>query len=150
MPMGPAEIVASLKELCEAEEAELTTGSIVRWIDEHGGYGSDAELIAFAKKMKARQYARKLMFEDEELGRNVKRLWSFPNGQPGRRTYQDISTWTPERRRDFVEQFAFFQDQILTARKAMTDFLAGQQFFPFYGDHAEAGAPAASSQEGAA
>ena len=146
MSMGPAEIVASLKELCEAEEAQLTTGSIVKWIDDHGGYGSDAELIAFAKKMKARQYARKLMFEDEDLGRNIKRLWSFPNGEPGRRTYQDISTWTPERRREFVEQFAFFQDQILVARKAMADFLAGQQFFDFYGEPAESGSTTAASQ----
>ena len=146
MSMGPAEIVASLKELCEAEETQLTTGSIVKWIDDHGGYGSDDELIAFAKKMKARQYARKLMFEDQDLGRNIKRLWSFPNGQPGRRTYQDISTWTPERRKDFVEQFAFFQDQILTARKAMSDFLAGQQFFGFYGEHVETESTTASSK----
>jgi len=41
------------------------------------GYESDAELIAFAKNMKARQYARLLDYEDEESGLRIKRLWSF-------------------------------------------------------------------------
>ena len=48
MPMGPAEIVASLKELCEAKGPRLSTGQIVNWIDRNGGYDSDAELIAYA------------------------------------------------------------------------------------------------------
>ncbi len=148
MPMGHAEIVASLKELCETGEADLTTGAIVKWIDEHSGYGSDAELIAYAKKMKARQYARKLMFEDDGLGRQVKRLWSFPNGQPGRRTYQDISTWDPEKRREFIEQFVHLQEQIYTARKAMADFLAGQRFFSFYGEQEGSLVAAISTSEG--
>jgi hypothetical protein len=64
MPMGSAEIVASLKELCEAKGPRLSTAQIVGWIDRNGGYDSDAELIAFAKKMKARQFARMLTFED--------------------------------------------------------------------------------------
>ena len=76
MAMGPAEIVASLKELCEARGPRLTTMDIVAWIDRHGGYESNAELVAFAKKMKARQYARMLAYEDEESGLRIKRLWS--------------------------------------------------------------------------
>ena len=51
--MGPAEIVASLKELCQEKGPNLTTEQIVAWIDGLGGFESDAELIAFAKKMKA-------------------------------------------------------------------------------------------------
>ena len=38
---------------------------------------SNAELVAFAKKMKARQYARMLEYEDEDTGMRIKRLWSF-------------------------------------------------------------------------
>lgn len=52
MRMGPAEIVASLKELCEDEGPRLSTERIVEWIDFQGGYESNAELIAYAKKMK--------------------------------------------------------------------------------------------------
>src|SRR3954447_25971744 len=74
--MGPAEIVASLKELCEEKGPRLSTESIVEWIEEHGGFETDVELISFAKKMKARQYARMLDFEDEESGLRIKRLWS--------------------------------------------------------------------------
>ena len=55
MMMGPAEIVASLKELCAGEGPRLTTSRIVRWLDDHHMYESPAELIAFAKKMKARR-----------------------------------------------------------------------------------------------
>ena len=66
MRMGPAEIVASLKELCEDEGPRLSTERIVEWVDFQGGYESNAELIAYAKKMKARQYARQLMYDDEE------------------------------------------------------------------------------------
>ena len=56
---------------------DLATEEIVAWIERIGGYETDAELIAFAKKMKARQYARMLEFEDEESGLRIKRLWSF-------------------------------------------------------------------------
>ena len=69
--MGPAEIVASLKELCEDEGPRFTTERIVRWIEGNGGYESPAELIRFAKKMKARQYARMVLFEDEEKHRRM-------------------------------------------------------------------------------
>ena len=62
--MGPAEIVASLKELCAEKGPRLGTDEIVSWIERIGGYESNAELIAFAKKMKARQYARMVEFED--------------------------------------------------------------------------------------
>src|SRR5690606_24703245 len=42
--MGPAEIIASLKELCEDEGPRLSTQRIVDWIEWHGGFESDAEL----------------------------------------------------------------------------------------------------------
>ncbi len=145
MPMGSAEIVASLKELCEAKGPRLTTGQIVAWIDDHDGYDSESELIAFAKKMKARQYARMLTFEDEESGRKIKRLWSFTDRETGRRAYADICDMSPERRRKLIQQYAHFLDQLRSVRRAMTDYFAGQQFFNFYVGELE---PQMSSIEG--
>ena len=130
--MGPAEVVASLKELCAAEGPHLSTERIVRWIERQGGYESDAELIAFAKKMKARQYARLLVFEDEESGLRIKRLWSFRDRETGRRYYADILQLPPERRRRLIHQYAQFLDQLRSVRRAMADYFAGQQFFDFY------------------
>ena len=82
--MGPAEIVASLKELVAEKGPRLTTDDIVAWIERVDGYESNRELIAFAKKMKARQYARMLEFEDEDTGMRIKRLWSFRDPVEGR------------------------------------------------------------------
>lgn len=130
--MGPAEIVASLKELCEAEGAKFRTQRIVEWIEENNGYETTAELIAFAKKMKARQYARMLMYDDEESGRRVKRLWSFADKHSGERYYHDLAQLSPERRRKLVAKYAQFNDQLRSVRKAMLDFFAGQEFFEFY------------------
>ncbi len=131
--MGPAEIVASLKELCEEEGPRIGTKTIVHWIERHGGYESDFELIAYSKKMKARQYARQLMYEDEETGLRVKRLWSFRDRETGERFYHDIAQLPPERRRKLIQQYARFVEQLRSVRKAMTDFIAGQSFFEFYG-----------------
>lgn len=130
--MGAAEIVASLKELCEERGPLLSTGEIVDWIDELDGYGSDSELIAFAKKMKARQYARMLQYEDEETGLTVKRLWSFRDRETGERHYHDIAELPPERRRKLIQQYAHFAEQLRSVRKAMADYFAGQEFFGFY------------------
>ena len=66
--MGPAEIVASLKELCAEKGPRLGTDDIVAWIERIGGFETHAELVAYAKKMKARQYARMLEIEDEHSG----------------------------------------------------------------------------------
>jgi hypothetical protein len=145
MPMGPAEIVASLKELCEARGPRLTTGMIVSWIDQHHGYESDAELIAFAKKMKARQYARMLLFEDQETGRKIKRLWSITDRETGRRAYSDICDLSPEKRRELIQRYVQFVDQLKSVRRAMTDYFAGQQFFDFYAGELE---PHTSSVDG--
>ncbi|MHC5537346.1 hypothetical protein ACYOEI_03815 [Singulisphaera rosea] len=130
--MGPAEIVASLKELCEDKGPRLSTEQIVGWIDRHGGFDTDAELIAFAKKMKARQYARMLDYEDEETGVRIKRLWSFYDPELGRRFYADILQMPDDRRRRLVHQYCQFLDQLRSVRKAMADYFAGQQFFDFY------------------
>ena len=129
---GPAEIVASLKELCEAEGPLLTTPQIVGWIDRNDGYGSDAELIAFAKKMKARQYARQLMYDDEESGLRIKRLWSVRDRESGERRYHDVLQLPAEKRRKLVQQYAHFAEQMRSVRRAMADSLAGQEFFMFY------------------
>ena len=131
--MGPAEIVASLKELCEEEGPKFSTDRIVRWIEWYGGYEPDAELIAYAKKMKARQYARMLVYEDEETGLRIKRLWSFRDRDTGQRYYADILQMSPERRRTLIRQYAHFLDQLRSVRRAMADYFAGQQFFDFYG-----------------
>jgi hypothetical protein len=135
MAMGPAEIVSSLKELCEAHGPRLSTADIVGWIDRHGGYESDAELIAFAKKMKARQYARMLVYQDEESGIRVKRLWSVRDRETGRRSYADLLDMPLDRRRRLIEQYAKLLEQQRTIRRAMADFFAGQQFFEFYTEH---------------
>ncbi len=130
--MGPAEIVASLKELCAEEGPRFSTDRIVKWIEWHGGFETDAELIAFAKKMKARQYARQLMYDDEESGLRVKRLWSFVDRETGERHYHDIAQLSPERRKKLIEQYARFVEQLRSVRKAMADYFAGQEFFHFY------------------
>ena len=54
------------------------------------GFESNADLVAFAKKMKARQYARMLEYEDEDTGMRIKRLWSFRDQVKGGRFYADI------------------------------------------------------------
>jgi hypothetical protein len=130
--MGPAEIVASLKELCAEKGPKLSTEQIVVWIDRQGGYETDVELIAYAKKMKARQYARMLEFEDEESGMRIKRLWSFYDTRRGRRYYADILEMPDDQRRRLIRQYARFAKQLRTVRRAMSDYFAGQHFFDFY------------------
>jgi hypothetical protein len=136
--MGPAEIVAGLKELCEESGPKIQTEEIVRWIEWHGGYESDRELIAFAKKMKARQYARQLFYDDEETGLRVKRLWSYRDPNTGDRYYHDLARLSPERRKKLIEQYAHFADQLRSVRRAMADYFAGQGFFEFYAAEEEA------------
>jgi hypothetical protein len=135
MAMGPAEIVASLKELCEALGPRLSTTDIVGWIDRQGGYESDAELVSFAKKMKARQYARMLLYEDEESGLRVKRLWSIRDRENGRRSYADLLDMPVDRRQRLIKDYAKLLEQQRAIRRAMADFFAGQQFFDFYNEH---------------
>jgi len=135
--MGPAEIVASLKELCETQGPRLTTEHIVDWIEAQQGFESDPELVVFAKKMKARQYARMLVFEDEETGMRIKRLWSFFDPSTARRYYADILELPDERRRRLIRQYARFFKQLRTVHRAMADYFAGQQFFDFYPGEAE-------------
>jgi len=135
--MGPAEIVASLKELCEEEGPRIGTDRIVRWIERQGGYESNAELIAFAKKMKARLYARQLVYEDEETGLRIKRLWSSRDRVTGERYYNDIAQLSPDRRRRLIQQYAQFLEQLRSVRRAMADYFAGQEFFDFYTGKAE-------------
>jgi len=136
--MGPAEIVASLKELCAEHGPRITTEEIVDWIDQMGGYESRAELIAFAKKMKARQYARMLDYEDEDSGMRIKRLWSFYDSARGRRYYAYILELPEDQRKRLIRQYTKFLKQLRVVRKAMADYFAGQRFFDFYpGDFEE-------------
>jgi hypothetical protein len=130
--MGPAEIIVSLKELCAEKGPQLTTEQIVAWIEKQGGYGTDAELIAYAKKMKARQFARLLEYEDADSGLRIKRLWSFYDRIHRRRFYADILEMPEERRKTLIRQYAKFLKQLRTVRRAMADYFAGQQFFDFY------------------
>jgi hypothetical protein len=130
--MGPAEIVASLKELCAEKGPRLHTDQIVEWIDRIRGFESNAVLIAYAKKMKARQYARMLEYDDEETGMRVKRLWSFRDQIQGGRFYADILEMPDTDRRRLLRQYARFQRQMRSVRKAMADYFAGQRFFDFY------------------
>ena len=130
--MGPAEIVASLKELCAEKGPRLETNDIVEWIERIRGFDSNAELIAFAKKMKARQFARMLEFEDEDTGMRIKRLWSFRDRETGGRYYADILEMPKADRKRLVRQYTRFQTQMRSVRKAMADYFAGQRFFDFY------------------
>jgi hypothetical protein len=132
--MGPAEIVASLQQLCEEKGPRLTTEQIVDWIEYLNGFESDAELIAFAKKMKARQYARLLEYDDPDYGRRFKRLWSFRDKRRNRRFYSDITQLPAAERRRLLEDYIKFAGQLRSVRRAMNDALAGQNFFEFYGD----------------
>jgi hypothetical protein len=129
-----AEIVASLKELCEAEGPRITTDRIMRWIESNHGYESASELVRFAKKMKARHYARLLMYDDLETGCRVKRLWSFRDARSGERQYHDIAQLSAEHRRRLIRHYAQFAQQLRTVRRAMSDYFAGQGFFSFYAD----------------
>jgi hypothetical protein len=130
--MGPAEIVASLKELCAERGPRLQTDDIVEWIEEIRGFESNAVLIAFAKKMKARQYARMLEYEDQDTGTRIKRLWSFRDPLEGGRYYADILEMPENDRKRLLRQYDRFQRQLRTVRKAMADYFAGQRFFDFY------------------
>jgi len=130
--MGPAEIVASLKELCSEHGPRLSTEEIVAWIDRIGCFESSPELVQYAKKMKARHYARMLEFEDEESGLKVKRLWSFYDVKKARRFYVDILEMPDEQRTRLIRQYARFLKQLRSVRKAMADYYAGQRFFDFY------------------
>jgi hypothetical protein len=130
--MGPAEIVASLKELCAEKGPRLQTDDIVEWIEKHRGFESNSVLIAFAKKMKARQYARMLEFEDEDSGMRIKRLWSFRDESSGGRYYADILEMPELDRKRLLRQYDRFQRQMRSVRKAMADYIAGQRFFDFY------------------
>jgi hypothetical protein len=135
--MGPAEIVASLNELCDEEGPRFPTERIVSWIEGQRGFESHAELIAFAKRMKARQYARRLIYEDEETGQRVKRLWSFRDPSTGERYYHDIAQLSPKRRRKLIDQYVQFSEQLRSVRRAMADYFAGQEFFSFYTEPVE-------------
>jgi hypothetical protein len=130
--MGPVEIVASLKELCAEKGPRLCTEDIVAWIDRQGGFESPAELVKYAKKMKARHYARMLEFEDQESGLRIKRLWSFYDTRRARRFYVDILEMPEEQRTRLIRQYARFLKQLRAVRQAMADYFAGQRFFEFY------------------
>jgi hypothetical protein len=130
--MRSAEIVASLKELVTESGPRLSTDEIVTWIEGMRGYESNAELIAFAKKMKARQYARLLEYEDENSGLKIKRLWSFYDRVQGKRFYADILALPEDRRKRLIRQYSRFLAQLRSVRKAMADYFAGQRFFDFY------------------
>lgn len=144
--MGPAEIVVSLKELCEEQGPRLTTEQIVEWIETHGGFETNAELIRFAKKMKARQYARMLEYDDAQFTMRIKRLWSFRDSKRTRRYYWDILQLPQERRERLIREYIKFSGQLKSVRRAMADSIAGQSFFEFYGDedHEAIEEPAAS------
>jgi hypothetical protein len=73
-----------------------------------------------------------LMYDDEELGQRIKRLWSFLDRTQGRRFYADISELPADRRRKMIRQYARFARQLRAVRRAMADYFAGQQFFDFY------------------
>ena len=87
--------------------------------------------------MKARQYARMLEYEDEDTGMRIKRLWSFRDQLKGGRFYADILEMPVADRKRLLRQYARFQSQLRSVRKAMADYFAGQRFFDFYTESPE-------------
>ena len=39
---------------------------------------------------------------------------------------------SPESRKNLIQKYAYFQDQLRSVRRALSDYFAGQQFFDFY------------------
>ena len=118
------------------EGPRINTEQIVEWIDRSGGYETDAELIEFAKKMKARQYARMLDYEDEESGLKIKRLWSFRDPATGRRYYADILQMPDDAAASWSASMRSSSSSSARS-EAMADYFAGQPFFDFYIDEVE-------------
>ena len=58
---------------------------------------------------------------DDETGRRIKRLWSFRDSSTGRRAYADICDMSPESRKQLIQKYAYFQDQLRSVRRAMSD-----------------------------
>ncbi len=126
-----------LERACAEKGPRLGTEEIVAWIERIGGFESYPELVKYAKKMKARQYARMLEFEDEKSGLRVKRLWSSDDPKRARRYYVDLLEMPDAERMRFISQYARFLKQLRTVRKAMADYVAGQRFFEFYPGESE-------------
>ena len=57
----------------------------------------------------------------------------------GERYYADILEMPEADRKRLLRQYARFQSQLRTVRKAMADYFAGQRFFDFYTEAARRG-----------
>jgi hypothetical protein len=88
------------------------------------------------------------MYDDEESGLRIKRLWSFRDRDTGERFYHDIAELSVDRRRKLIRQYAHFSDQMRSVRRAMADYFAGQGFFDFFTGLDVAGKPAIQHQRG--
>ncbi len=137
--MGPAEIVASLKELCAEKGPRLGTEEIVAWIETDRRLRDQRRAGRLCQEDESRQYARMLEYEDEDSGMRIKRLWSFHDQAQGRRFYADILELPADERKRLIRQYARFLKQIRAVRKAMADYFAGQRFFDFYSEPAGRG-----------
>ena len=144
--MGPAEIVASLKELCAEKGPRLQTEDIVDWIERIGGFETNVgvdrlcqEDEGAAVRADARIRRRRLRHADQaavELPRSTIQ---------GGRYYADILEMPASDRKRLSRQYTRFQSQLRSVRKAMADYFAGQRFFDFYmetGDEDEVAADA--------
>ena len=132
--MGPAEIVASLKELCAEKGPRLTTEQIVAWIDRHG-------------RLRVRRRADRLRQEDEGAAvrpdarrTRTKRPGCGSSGsgasataRRGRRFYADIlADCPPTAAAGWSSSTPSSSSSSGSVRRAMADYFAGQQFFDFY------------------
>ena len=130
--MGPAEIVASLKELCAEKGPRLTTEEIVAWIDGSGGFETRRRPDRVRQEDEgpavcpdARVRGRGLRPADQaalELPRPVERrevLCRHPGDARERAETTDPAVCPVLK-------------QLRGVRKAMADYFAGQRFFDFY------------------
>jgi hypothetical protein len=62
----------------------------------------------------------------------IKRLWSFYDSRQARRFYMDILEMPADQRSRLIRQYARFLTQLRSVRRAMGDYVAGQNFFDFY------------------
>jgi hypothetical protein len=132
MVMRTSEIVVGLKELCESRGAGLTSREIARWIDDNAGFGPDEELIAFAKEMKARRYARMLTFIDDRTGMRIPRLWSRVDSKTGGKIYVDLLEVPARERKQVIDHHIGMQANRRSMRRYLADCRSGQGFLPFY------------------
>jgi hypothetical protein len=135
MPRNPRKpILAALADFCNHRGPTFTSDELVDWINRRFGFESPATLLAYARRIKARQIARKLTCFDPETRTRVPRLWPVADPRTGEPAFADITQLPPETRRRLIQTQARLQAQLRTLQRALEDSTSGQGLFEFYTD----------------